>query len=141
MVGLSVRFLFFSIGNGDFFNSFFHTIHYHLERGEWGSRYPLVLKNLYMGEVPYDKLSELEEELIDIKNRLKSIPPSQIIWDIEDLNKKPPWGNDISRDITDLSNYFVTSAGNDLFKVLFDAVVKAKELVSNIKVKSTFQRG
>lgn len=27
--------------------------------------------------------------------------------------KTTPWGNDISEDITDLSNYFVTSDGND----------------------------
>ena len=42
----------------------------------------------------------------------------KVVWDIEDLGKRPPWGDDISPDITNLSNYFVTSEGEDLIEVL-----------------------
>lgn len=41
------------------------------------------------------------------------------MWDIEDLKKQPPWSNNISEDITDLSNYFVTSDGRDLISAIF----------------------
>lgn len=40
---------------------------------------------------------------------------SKVIWDIDDMTKMPPWGKNISKDITDLSNYFVTSDGKDFF--------------------------
>jgi hypothetical protein len=45
-----------------------------------------------------------------------------VVWDIDNPEARPPWGDDISSDITDLSNYFVTSDGRDLFEVLDEAM-------------------
>ena len=53
------------------------------------------------------------EELAQIKQALAQFAPNQVIWNIEDLSLTPPWGDNISGDITDLSNYFVTSEGNN----------------------------
>jgi len=36
--------------------------------------------------------------------------------------KRPPLGNDISAEITDLSNYFVTSAGRDLIGLVAECL-------------------
>jgi len=58
------------------------------------------------------------------------------VWDIEDLSKQPPWRYDISKDITDLSNYFVTSEGNDFLTVFSHALAKAKEVNAEIEIKS-----
>ena len=44
-------------------------------------------------------------------------------------------GNDISEDITDLSNYFVTSEGDDLFDILFEAFGVAKDDNENVEIK------
>ena len=55
-VGFKVKFYWYQIGHGDFLHSFFSSVAYNLENGDWGS--------------------------------------------------------DISKDITDLSNYFVTSDGD-----------------------------
>ena len=44
-------------------------------------------------------------------------------------------GNDISEDITDLSNSFVTSEGEDLFDVLFKAFGRAKDDHENVEIK------
>ena len=140
MIGLSVKFLFFSIGDGDFFNSFFYSIHHHLERDSWGDTYPCVFGEFYLGHVAYDRLPILDKELKEIQERLKLFSPSQVVWDIEDSNKNPPWGNELSESITDLSNYYVTSSGKDLFEVLFNAIEEAKKLRSDIKVRSTFQK-
>lgn len=59
---------------------------------------------------------------------MQHISPEKVVWDIEDLSKQPPWGNNISEEITDLSNYFVTSSGEDLIIMLKDALDMAKEL-------------
>ena len=56
------------------------------------------------------------------------------IWDIEDLSKQPPWGNNISEEITDLSNYFVTSEGEDLITLFRHALEKARELKTSLKI-------
>ena len=54
--------------------------------------------------------------------------------DAEDLSLTPPWGNNISSDITDLSNYFVTSDGRDLISVLSEAMNEAKEMQCDIEI-------
>ena len=69
-----------------------------------------------------------------IKKELKKFPPSYVVWDAEDLKLTPPWGNNISSDITDLSNYFVTNEGRDLISVLNEAMEDAKEIHSDIEI-------
>lgn len=50
------------------------------------------------------------------------------------MSKQPPWGANISEEITDLSNYFVTSSGEDLIILLKHALDKAKELKVSLKI-------
>ncbi len=47
-----------------------------------------------------------------------------------------PWGDDIGSDITDLSNYFVTSEGEDLITIITHAIDKAIELKTDINIGS-----
>lgn len=54
---------------------------------------------------------------------------------MDDPAAEPPWGTDISPSITDLSNYFVTSDGNDPLTVLGHALVKASEMVEDVVVR------
>ena len=75
-------------------------------------------------------------ELKEIKQELAKFPPSDVIWDIEDLSVIPPWGNNISPGITNLSNYFVTSDGQDFLLILQHALEKALEMGSDLIIKS-----
>ena len=109
---------FFEIGSPDFLFSFFSTIAYRLENKKWGSIYYNIMKRLYRGRLDYHYSSKALKELIAISSELKSFNPNQIVWDYDHPNNLPPWGQNISSDITDLSNYFVTSDGNDLIKVM-----------------------
>ena len=113
-VGLKVKFYWYQIGTGDFLHSFFSTIAYNLEDAKWGTKYPYLMKKLYSGILKEGYLKNAKEELEIIKSELKIIPVSEVIWDIDDLSKPIPWGDNISPDITDLSNYFITSDGDDL---------------------------
>lgn len=96
----------------------FTTISYHLEPNGWGTKYPLLLNKLYNGKLKYKYIKDAIKEIDEIKESLKNYSPSQVIWDIEDISKTPPWGDNISDEITDLSNYFVTSDGEDLITIL-----------------------
>lgn len=82
------------------------------------------------------RFRKTEKELNDIESKLKSFSPDFVIWDIEDLSKQPPWGKDISSDITDLSNYFITSNGKNIFDMFRDAISTAEEINAKIEVKS-----
>ncbi|MGY3778481.1 immunity 70 family protein [Isobaculum melis] len=121
-VGIKVDFLWYSIGTGEFFNSFFSTVYVNLENKKWGSRFPLIMKNLYSGTLDIDELNIAKNELSEIKQELFKLAPNKIIWDAKNLQKSPPWGSNISQDIKTLADYFVTSDGENLFSVLDDAL-------------------
>ena len=106
------------IGSSAFLHAFFSTICYRLEGGKWGSKYPEFMKELYQGKLEANNAMETLQEVMEIREKLKTFSPKEIIWDIDNLQKRPPWGDKISPHITNLSNYFVTSDGKDLFEVL-----------------------
>ena len=135
-VGFKVKFYWYQIGHGDFLYSFFSSVAYHLENGDWGSRFPVIMNELYQGKIERENLDNAIEELNVIRKELQAFSPDKVIWDIEDLSKQPPWGSDISKNITDLSNYFVTSDGNDFLSVFLCALEKAKEIGTKLEIKS-----
>ena len=136
MTGFTVGFYWFQIGTGDFLHSFFSTVALRLENGLWGSKYPVIMNELYQGELPENKTDLAIDELIQIKEGLRGLSSEQVVWDIEDLSKQPPWGNKISPDITDLSSYFVTSDGEDFIGVLERALKTAAEEGDALKIES-----
>lgn len=135
-VGFKVKYYWYQIGNGDFLHSFFSTVSYNLEDKRWGSRFPVIMNKLYQGKINWADIDNAIEELNIIKNELRAFAPDKAIWDVEDLSKQPPWGSNISKDITDLSNYFVTSDGKDFISVFSHALKKAKEVNCDIEIQS-----
>ncbi|WP_281884457.1 immunity 70 family protein [Paenibacillus sp. YYML68] len=127
-VGFKAGLLWYPVGQSDFLHSFFSTISYHLEPQGWGTRYPYLMNQLYYSKVHHKNLQLLLSEVVEVREKLKDYSPSQAIWDIEDLSKQPPWGNDISEEITSLENYFVTYDGKDLFDRFIRAIHEALEL-------------
>ena len=127
MVGLKAGCYFYEVGGGDFLFSFFSTVSVNLENRKWGSRFPFLMRGLYSGQMKPEYVKPILAEVEQIQQELKAFPPSKVVWDAGDLSKRPPWGDDISEDITDLSNYFVTSEGEDFLEVLKEALQQAAE--------------
>lgn len=128
MTAFTVKFYMYPIGTSDFLHAFFSTVCGRLENGKWGSRYQYLMNELYQGMLSAEHLEAGAEELAQIKQALARFAPNQVIWNIEDFSLTPPWGDNISEDITDLSNYFVTSEGEDFLAVSSAALDKAREL-------------
>ena len=106
---------------------------------ETGSEYSCkwcYTSGIYKGELSSTHISEAINELEQIKQGLAKLSPDKVIWDIENLSAQPPWGTNISKDITNLSNYFVTSDGEDFITVFYRALGKAKELNYGLKITS-----
>jgi immunity protein 70 of polymorphic toxin system len=133
-VGFQVGRVFDVIGTPDFLHAFFSTISFHLEPEGWGTRYPELMRQLYRGTLDVQHAAKVLQDVLEIREQLRSFPPSAVIWDIEDLDARPPWGDEISDDITDLSNYFVTSTGRDVFKVLIDCLEGLIELGGSMTI-------
>jgi 2,3-bisphosphoglycerate-dependent phosphoglycerate mutase len=117
-VGIQVDNVVTELGSASFLHAFFSTVSFHLEKKGWGSRFPNLLKDLYQGKLSKHDAAAALLELQTIRKELKHYRPDQVIWDIDDLSKRPPWKDKISPDITDLSNYFVTSTGRDFFEAV-----------------------
>ena len=135
-VGMRVGSNVWLIGSQDFLHSFFSTCAYRLERDGWGSRFPALQKDLYEGELQPGDVPSARAELATIQGELKELPPSEVIWDIEELSTRPPWGDDISPEITDLSNYFVTQDGRDLLGVFDEALAYAERVGAGVAIQS-----
>ena len=136
MVGFKVKYNYWEVGSASFLHAFFSTVAYHLEKGQWGKKYPVIMSDLYQGKLSCDNVPAAKKELEQIKNQLTKYSPDKVIWDIEDLSKQPPWGDKISDSITDLSNYFVTSDGRDFIEILNRAMDIAIEIHSDLEIKS-----
>jgi len=135
-VGFKVKYFWYHIGSGEFLHSFFSTVCYNLEESKWGRRFPNIMSELYAGELKNENIDSAIKELNCIKAELTKISKDKVIWDIEDLNKRTPWGDNISDSITDLGNYFVTSDGDDFITLLSNALEKAKQLNTNIRLET-----
>jgi hypothetical protein len=110
------------VGTADFLNAFFSTIAARLEPDGWSSRFPAVMGKLYGGEIGGEDAARALAELDQVRSELREHPPSDVVWNSEDRDKRPPWGDDIADTITDLGNYFVTENGEQLFDVLSEAL-------------------
>lgn len=135
-VGFKVKFYWYQIGTGSFLHSFFSTVCYNLENSKWGSKYPYIMNELYFGELKSENTEKALAELKEIRDELEKISVDKVIWDIDNVSLKAPWGDNISKDITSLGNYFVTSDGDDFLMVFTNALEKAKKLNTSIKIES-----
>ena len=94
------------------------------------------MNELYQGKLTNANVPTAKVELNTIESELKKLPPDKVIWDMEDLTKQPPWGEKISNQITDLSNYFVTSDGRDFLTIFRKALDAAIEIKTDIIISS-----
>ena len=55
MVGFKVKYYWFQIGSEDFLFSFLSTVAYNLENKKWGTKFPVIMKNIsHSGKVSND---------------------------------------------------------------------------------------
>ena len=94
------------------------------------------MRGLYTGKLEPRFIKMALVELGQIREELKAFSPAHVVWDAKDLSKRPPWGDDISEDITDLSNYFVTSSGEDFLEVLQEALLQAGKENKAVEIMS-----
>ncbi|WP_240008600.1 Imm70 family immunity protein [Pseudaquidulcibacter saccharophilus] len=121
-IGITVGAITDEIGNGDFIHAFFSSICALCEPNGWGSKYPLLMNELYQGSLAWNNAKQALLELKDARLCLEKFPPAAVVWDINEPDSRPPWGDKIAGTITNMGNYFVSSSGRDLFDLLEEAL-------------------
>lgn len=59
------------IGPGGLLHSLLSTVAVHLENGEWGAKFPLIMNIFYQGSLPSNDVDSAIIEMQRIKNGLK----------------------------------------------------------------------
>ena len=116
------------IGSPSFLKAFFSCVLVLIESEDWGSRFPVVMNDLYSGHLDAARATEARDELRKVKEELSTYSPSYVVWDFENRNLRPPWGDEISESITSMADYFVTSDGKDFIEVLDEALANSSAL-------------
>ena len=122
MARLKVRSNVWPVDSGDFLFAFFSTVRTRLEPDGWGSRFPVVMNELYGGELSGESAPKAVAELDQIREELRKLPPSKLVWDAEEPSKQPPWGENVRDDVDDLASAFTTHDGRGLFEIFDEAV-------------------
>lgn len=135
MVSFRVGCMMYEIGTASFLHSFFSTVACRLENNRWGSKFPVIMNELYQGKLSFENVPAAKEELTQIKKALTKLSPNKVIWDIEDLSKQPPWGDNISEEISSLGNYFITCDGRDFIEVFFMTLNTAIEIKKDVMIQ------
>ena len=133
-VGIKIDGVLSEIGSAEFFSAFFSTISYRLEAGRWGEKFPMIMNELYQGKLLAENAGNALQKLESITVELSKFSPEKVVWDIDNLETRPPWGDNISDEITDLSNYFVTSTGRNLIVTIHENIEALKTRGSFIEV-------
>jgi hypothetical protein len=121
------------IGEDDFLHSFFSTVAYQVEREGWGSRFPALMKELYMGRLPKDRVPAAHRELDEVRARLSALPPSERVYSYDEPNLPTPW--DVPRGATTLADCFLTSGGKNLLDVLARALDVSAEAEADVEIR------
>jgi 2,3-bisphosphoglycerate-dependent phosphoglycerate mutase len=128
--------VFTEIGPGGILHSLCSTIAMHLEGGDWGSRFPALMNELYQGQLVSKHVDGAQRELAEIKRGLQTLPPSKVVWDIEDPNTRPKWTEDVGPHVKSMADFFVTTSGRNLLDELADNLESLKEFGGTLDVVS-----
>jgi len=99
--------------------------------------YPLLLmKELYQGKLKHENIDSAIRELNEIELLFKKLGTNKVVWDIDNLKLSPPWRDNISSDIHNLSEYFWTNDGYNLFEIIREALEEGKKEQVDVELKS-----
>lgn len=135
-VGLKQRSVVTEIGPGGLLHSLFSTIAVRLEKGQWGSRFPTIMNDLYGGSIQASQHDNALRELQQIQQELETIGPEKVVWDMDNPSIPPPWGTEIGSHVTSMAHYYVTITGRDLIAEIFDNLESLKEFGGTLDLVS-----
>jgi hypothetical protein len=134
-VGVKVRSNMWVIGSPELLFAFFSTVRARLETEGWGSRFPIVMNELYFGELAPERAPAALAELDQIREELRGLPASALVWDAEDLTTPPP--PDVVEGAADLAGCFVTDGEHDVFDAMGAALAYSARCGHPVRVQKT----
>lgn len=136
-VGLRSGGIWTEIGDSNLLHALFSTISCCLELGNWGSKYPYLLKKLYYDKLESGETANALVELNEIRMEFTLLKPEKIVWDAEDLTKKPPASFISHLNATNLSECFITVSKRNIFDVFQEVLEFCKRRGISVTIQSS----
>jgi len=133
IVDLTVENTVLRLSEDDVLASFFSTVSYRLEPEGWGTRFPALMDDLYLGHLPTERLAEAASELATVREELTRLPASEVIADYDDPERAafpPPESREAPA-----GEYFRSHDGRELLTVLEGGVEVAREHEAPLEIE------
>lgn len=120
------------------FRSFFSTIWNRLEHRQWGSRFPVMMNRLFLGEADASEMDALAAELKVIQEELRKLPVYELTWNYEQPDACPPDGMQFDAPVRTCEDFFCHYNGLNLFNKLWECIKEVKYHNTSVHVISSF---
>jgi 2,3-bisphosphoglycerate-dependent phosphoglycerate mutase len=138
-VDLYVQNTMWTVGEDWFLHSFFSTVAYRLEPDGWGSRFPALMKELYNGRLPLDRVANAQRELETMRAELAQRPPEERVFAYEDPERPTPWP--VPPGAASLADCFLTAHGDNLLEVIAETLEDALEAEADVEIRPFAKEG
>lgn len=124
------------IGPGGLLHSLLSTVAVHLEGGRWGDKYPLIMGEFYQGCLLSNNAEPALLEMREIQEKLRTLTPDKVVWDIESPNTAPPWGKSYGPHVKNMADYYITTTGRNLVDEIIDNIESLCEFGGSLDIIS-----
>lgn len=122
-----------TVGDDAFLNSFFSTVAHQLEADGWGARFPALMKGLYEGRLPAERVDEALGELAMIRRELEQLSPTARVFEYGDPSKPTPWP--VPPGAKTLAGCFPTANADNLLEILDEVLEAARDAGSEVEIR------
>ena len=100
------------VGSSDIFYSLYSTVAIKLK--DFTKEIPLAWDFLKTGNYEGKNGYEVARQFNLLRDKLATLKPTEIIYDLNDVSIKAPWEGNVSPVITSCANFYTTADGKDL---------------------------
>lgn len=123
-----------SVGNESQFYALMSTISVNFEPRGWGTKYPMLMRRLYPGQLMAADVRAALEELADIESKMSKLKPDKLVWDITTPLTRPD-EKQVWLGAPSLVDAFRTTDGERALEVIKRALITAMKKTSDIFVE------
>ena len=138
-VGFYVQNTMWIVGPDFVLHSLFSTIASQIEPAGWGSRFPTLMNELYMGRLPHERVPQARAELRLVSEELGRLRPEARVYAYEDPTLPTPWT--VPHGAKTLADCFVSSDGRNVLGLLDEALDTSEQEGGDVEVRPLDEPG
>jgi len=136
LIGLRAGNEIIGVGNESQFYALMSTISVNLEPRGWGTKYPMLMRHLYPGQLSAADVRYALEEIVDIIDKLTKLKADRLVWDITDPTLRPD-EKQVWLGAPNLLDVFRTADGECAMEAMKRALIIAMKKNTDVYVELT----